>query len=321
MINTKVRVAREKLIEMREKLNEAQTNYAMVYSDPKASHTKIERARIKSDKLKEKIKAQQFRVNTLALALRKEQMVKMQESIEQAEVKLTAEALENNDSKTLKALVVAAEKIVNYKAGRKEFNSQIGALEDYLRLIVGENPTGWTADKDINKRYKYLRAGRFLIKLEDSPTYSIELTDLVNWLGTEMAMKFVKVDVSALVKAIENPELETLNVAGETITFDDWLAKRQRTVGKPKVKIVEVDAPGSKSVLVVHNELLGATIESLLESTALTGNEINPLLFAGITLVAQLRGLSGEVLTSIMGIGPVRAARIINEVTKLSVEE
>jgi hypothetical protein len=268
------------------------------------------------ERLETKIGKQEFTVQKIELDLMKERLVALQAQVQAEEVAVMDVAFNAADSKTLNAIVARAHMVLSLGATKLVLTKELTAAEDFLRKLVESNPHGWTFNENPLRRYKYVRLGRLTIVLQDSPAYDITFRQLVDWIGKEAAMKYAKVDVSALVKAIKAGDVEDMHCA--TVKEKDWLKRRTRTVGKPKVVIKEEDPLGRTQVMVVDPELLGLTLDELESATALTGAEIGPLKAHGLSRVAEIRGFSGDQLQAITGIGSVRAKRLIDEVSQLS---
>ncbi len=307
----KLEGARAKLGELRDLLDQ---NGALLAEDDltESARTRLQK---QASRLEEKVATHIRKVQELGLALKRESHAALAAEIEEDEIALASASLSGGNKKALQALIARAHEVLNLRKTRLIVTAQEKTAEAFLRRLVEEGPQGWTFHDDSNKRYRYVRLGRLTIVLQDTPRYSIAFGDLVAWIGFEAASKFAKVDSVALVKAIENDEI--VDLGGAKVLPGDWFDRRTRTVGTPKVVINENDPLGRARVLNLRSEFLGMTLEELQEATSLNGSEINPFLSQGITLVAQLRGFSGEQLQAIKGIGPVRAKRLLDEVSRL----
>lgn len=312
------RTTEEKLEQAKTELEEFKNLLAKKEAELQAATTdkKKEQCKTQINAAKEKIQKQEFQIRKLGLQLKKEKLVALDEEIQGDEERLMVEALGIGDKKLLQQIIDAAHQVINLRETRLIIARQEKQFEEFLRRIAASHPTGWTFHQDVNKRYNFLRIGRLVIVLQDSPSYSISFDKLVEWIGLTEALRFVKVDTTALVKKIEDGQMK--DTKGNLIAMEEWEEKRARSTGQQKVVIKEEDPLGREEVLIVKPELLGEPIENLKNLTDLTGHELNPLISAGIQKVAQIRGLSGEQIMSIPGIGSIRAKKIIDEISNLS---
>ena len=311
-IQQKLDSAMEKLGLLQEELSAKQ----QLLSEMKPELKKAETLRGQISRLELKIERAKFLVQKLELDAKKEQLSALQAEVDTDEVAVMEVAFSFSDRKTLDAIVSRAHTVLNLSATRLVITAQQKEAEDFLRTLVSANPHGWTFHEDPLKRYKFVRLGRLTIILQDSPKYSITFAELVDWIGKDEAIKYAKVDVTALVKAIGAGTVEDIHCA--KVREEDWLSRRTRQVGNPQVVIKEEDPLGRAQVLILNPELLGLTLDELEEATVLTGAEINPLKTHGLSRVAQLRGFSGDQLQAIPGIGPKRAKKMLDAVSQLS---
>ena len=311
----------DKLLKAVEKLEGLNQKLEDKTADHKAATTEKKQAALQRqiEKLTSQIQKQEFNIQKLKIELKKEQIAQMEQEVQDDEDDLISAALGIADKKILQKIIDQAHTVINLKATRLIISRQEREAEEFLRRIIGAHPSGWTFNEDVNKRYKYVRIGRLTIVLQDSPSYSITFTELEEWIGLDEAKKFAKVDIIDFVKKVELGGVQ--DKADKVIALEDWIEKRTRSVGAPKVAIKEEDPVGRERVLVVNPELLGEPVSNLGNLTNLTGHEINPLVATGIEKVAQIRGFSGDQLMSIQGIGPTRAKKIIDEISLLSEED
>ncbi|MBU1132126.1 hypothetical protein KKC32_02685 [Patescibacteria group bacterium] len=269
---------------------------------------------VRLDMRAEKIAAEIRRLN---LAIKKDQLAELAADIERDEIH-SAFTDGNCDKAMLKRIIASARKALNLRATRLVIEKDEKESLEFLRGIVSAYPSGWTANDDAAKRYKYFLVRRLMIILQDTPSYGISVDALISWLGEENAAAFIvpTVDKDELIEAIKRGSVR--NKDGEPVTFESWEERRTRKVGKPKVVIEEVDPLGRTKVAIVKPELMSEPVENLKTLTSLTGHEVNPLMKANIRLVAEIRGFSGEELTAIPGIGHNRAEKIIDAICMLS---
>jgi len=314
-----------KEIEIKGDMSVAASQRGMIDDTFRNPEQKREKFDNKIAKLQEKLSKQTAKVRMLTLLKKKEDVVALEAEIQQEEEQLVMEALNIDDQAGLQKIIDAAHTVINLKSTRLIITNQEQKAEELLRRVVSASPTGWTVNENVHRQYKYLRIGRLAIVLQDAPRYSISFDSLVAWIGLTEAMKFAKVDVSTLTKAIDTgkvrakPDPKKDEDEGKVLTLIDWESKRVRAVGQPKVVIKEDDAMGRGEVLIVRPELLAEPIDNLINLTDLTGHEINPLVAADVQVVAQIRGFSGEQLMSIPGIGSTRAKKIIDAISALSI--
>ena len=308
----KLDAAMETLVRLQGELQTKQASLAEMNPDLKKAAT----LRGQIERLEAKISKQEFEVKKIELDLMKEQLAALQARVRTEEVAVMDVAFSADDRKTLDAIVARAHLVLSLGATKLVLTKELKEAEDFLRQLVESNPHGWTFNKDPLRRYKFVRLGRLTIILQDTPSYDITFQQLVDWIGMEEAVKYAKVDVTALKKAIKAGEVEDVHCA--KVKEADWFKRRTRSVGTPSVVIKEEDPQGRAQVLVLNPELLGLTLDELEGATALTGAEINPLKTHGLSRVAEIRGFSGDQLQAIPGIGSIRAKKLIDEVSQLS---
>lgn len=297
-----------------------QLNEELLLAKPEKQEALARRLKKTIDRLQAKTSEKEL----LEIQLAREEIALKAMELTRREETLAEKQLKEGDRKTLQRIIDAAHTVMNLGATRLIIAKQEREFVEFLRRVVAKNPTGWTVHEDPAKRYKFFCVGRLSIVLQDSPSYDITLEDLVAWIGYDLAHRlYVRVDTAKLVKDIEagrvflpNPDFALDDIA---VTMEDWYARRKRTVGEPKVVIKEDDTVGREKVLVVRPELLSLPIDELANLTDLTGHELNPLREAGIQVIGQIRGFSGEQLLSIPGIGRIRAAKIMDAISELSV--
>lgn len=242
-----------------------------------------------------------------------EQRAVLEEEILTLRLDILLEKLQSGDPKTIEELQAVARQVISLKQSNKELSGQIKDKTLLLKRLARAFPTGWTDSPDVYKRYRVLRIGQILIELQDNPEYDISWEDLLAWLGQATASTFIKVDKTALVKAIEVGEVTDFE--GELVTMEDWEAKRIRTQREPKVVIVdESDSDKPKKILFVDPQGFNDPIDSLKGQNSIMGADLAPLKKANILTIGDLCRYSGEELLSIHGIGSIRARKVMDAV-------
>jgi len=214
-------------------------------------------------------------------------------------------------------ILAAIEELINGRATVSRINGRIEELAGRIRGFVLANPTGWVAGMDDPER-RYLcylsPDGKYQVILEDNPLYELTVDQLVKLIGFEAAMKFLRVDYTAVRDASKDGMLA--DTGGAPIALDRIRELRSRTERTKKVKaLVRGPEQVAEIVEVVAPELREEFVEKL-EALGLDGNIVKALTAAGITRVGQVRCLSGDDLAKIKGIGPARAAAIIRSVVQ-----
>ncbi|NQT49610.1 hypothetical protein HQ571_02865, partial [Candidatus Kuenenbacteria bacterium] len=191
-----------KEIEIKGDMSVAASQRGMIDDTFRNPEQKREKFDNKIAKLQEKLSKQTAKVRMLTLLKKKEDVVALEAEIQQEEEQLVMEALNIDDQAGLQKIIDAAHTVINLKSTRLIITNQEQKAEELLRRVVSASPTGWTVNENVHRQYKYLRIGRLAIVLQDAPRYSISFDSLVAWIGLTEAMKFAKVDVSTLTKAI-----------------------------------------------------------------------------------------------------------------------
>lgn len=287
-----------------------------------AATTELQRAKyhVQLGKLVAKIADKVAALKSLQIKLQLEEIALQREALADREQTLLDQQVLVGDKKTLQRIIDAAHTVLNLGATRLIIAKQEREFVSFLRRVVVHNPTGWTSHEDPAKRYKFFRTSRLVIVLQDSPSYDITFEDLVYWLGMATARQFATVDTTKLANTIEMGTVLARGADGDIhiATMEEWYQKRTRSVGEPKVKVMEEDVVGREQVLIVKPELLSMPIDELANLTDLTGHELNPLRAEGVQKIGQIRGFSGDQLMSITGIGRVRAMKIMDAISELS---
>jgi hypothetical protein len=307
------------------KLSEAMENLVHLQKEVKEKEVQLEsetkeKAKVSLEKalkkLHEKIKKIEEIIPELELKSKEESLFHLQEEVDHARTRSFLKKLASGDSKSAARVVDQGRELLRLQETRLMIEGREDEIKATLRLVVKEQPTGWTENADILKRYLLWRFGNLEIILQDTPQYKMSREFAETWLGLENILPFLKLDLSKLTAAIAEGKL--IDKDGNVITLEELYEKRERTIGEPKVVVRENDAVGKKPVLTVKPQLLTMPVSELVNETLLTNAEINPLINAGFHILGMICGMSGEALMTIRGIGPARARKILDAVCELS---
>jgi hypothetical protein len=204
------------------------------------------------------------------------------------------------------------------RAMQRFLKGRVDELVEPLREFVLANFKAYTRNDEPKKRYPawFADASLFIAVLEDNPLYSLTREQLIAFVGLERAAAFFKVDYGAVEEAVQKGLLTDTH--GNTVDLEQLVAVRTRSERTPSL---EFKPRGDKPI----EELLdlidprfadrGLTVDALSLDTATT----NALRAAGYTKVEQVRA-SFDTLQSIKGIGPKRAAKIIDALVARATE-
>jgi len=224
------------------------------------------------------------------------------------------------DESSARDFVTSARKVQRGQDALAVLREPLDEAKNFLRGFVAANTTGWLDNTDPYKRYRFTRAGKIMVILQDGVNYEITLSELLKISTVEhlIELGLLKVDNVKLVAEIEKGKFMISDHKIRQIrpmTIEEWENIRERNLKAPTVVVREEDAVGDEKVVVIKPELLALPVDKLPEMTQLNMHHVNRLVENGIQIIGQLKGMSVVDLIDIAGIGRVRAGEIIDEVT------
>jgi len=200
--------------------------------------------------------------------------------------------------------------LANVRAMQNFLTGRVKELVEVLRPFVMAHFKGYTRSDDPEKRYPawFADASLFIALLQDNPLYVLTVDQLIELVGMDSAVAFLKVDYGAVEEMAKKGILK--DKKGQPIDLERLASLRQRTERTPRFEI----KPRGDQLIEKLLDLIdprfaerGLTVDALGLDTATT----NALRAAGYTMVEQVRA-SFDALQSIPGIGPKRAEKILD---------
>lgn len=209
-----------------------------------------------------------------------------------------------------RAVAARLHDLANVRAMQNLLKGRAGEVVEMLRPFFLAHFRGYTRSDDLEKRYPawFADASLWIAMLQDNPLYELTVEQLVALVGLQRATVLLKVDYGAVEQMARDGLL--VDTDGKPVDIERLAGIRKRTERTPRL---ELKPRGDKPI----EELLdlidprfadrGLTVDALSLDTATE----SALRAAGYTKVEQVRA-SFDTLQSIKGIGPRRAAKIID---------
>lgn len=196
------------------------------------------------------------------------------------------------------------------RAMQNFLTGRVKELVEALRPFVMAHFKGYTRNDDPEKRYPawFADASLWIVLLQDNPLYELSVEQLIALVGLQRATALLKVDYGAVEELVKKGLL--VDADGKLIDLERLAEIRKRNERTPRL---ELKSRGDKPI----EELLDLIDPRFAERGLTTGAigldtaTANALQAAGYTMVEQVRA-SFDTLQSIKGIGPRRAAKIID---------
>jgi hypothetical protein len=213
-------------------------------------------------------------------------------------------------------LVARLDELRSLRETASRLSGRVKELTDDVRSFVMSNPTGYTPHDDPEKRYLCWISldGAHQVVLQDNPRYALTVDRLSAKIGMASAVRFLKVDYTALEKSVSAGQV--VDAEGSAVTLEDLRQWRDRSEQQKKVMVLDPDKRFAAEVIGIVDPALATEYIERLDTLGLDGNTINALRAANVKYIGQLRCMSGDDLARVKGIGPKRAAAIIEAIVR-----
>ena len=200
--------------------------------------------------------------------------------------------------------------LAKVRAMQNFLEGRVKDLVKTLRPFVAAHFKAYTRHDDAERRYPawFADASLFVAYLQDNPLYSLTVEQLIALVGLPRATELLRVDYRAVAELADAEALT--DTTGASVTTERLAALRTRKERTPLLELrTRGEQPIEEQLDLIDPRFAerGLGVEALRLDTATT----NALRTAGYTLVEQVRA-SFDTLQSIEGIGPKRAAKILD---------
>lgn len=209
-----------------------------------------------------------------------------------------------------RAVAASLHDLANVRAMQNLLKGRAGEVVEMLRLFLLAHFRGYTRSDDPEKRYPawFADASLWIAVLQDNPLYKLTVEQLIALVGLQRATALLKVDYGAVEQMAKDGLL--VDADGKPVDLERLAGIRERTERTPRLELKpRGDKPIEELIDLIDPRFAdrGLTVDALSLDTATE----NALRAAGYTKVEQVRA-SFDTLQSIKGIGPRRAAKIID---------